>query len=69
MIHTEKKTYALIAVLLGIAASLLAVMAVAVYEGYITSSWADNLTDGELGFLSALAVVGAVGMGYVAEKA
>lgn len=59
-----KKTFHLIAVILGIAASLLAVLAVATYESYFPESVVDNLTPGELGGLSALAVVGAIGCGY-----
>lgn len=59
-----KRAFHLVAVILGIAASLLAVLAVAVYEGYFPSSYVDSLTPGELGGLSALAVVGAIGCGY-----
>jgi hypothetical protein len=57
----EKKTFHLIAVILGIAGSLLAVLAVSVYEGYITAADAGGFSDGVLGTLSALAYVGGAG--------
>lgn len=63
----SKRGFSLIAVLLGIAASVLAILAVAEFMGYIPATWAQNMTDGELGVLSALAVVGAVAVGYFAE--
>ena len=58
----------LVAVALGVAASALAVSAVAVYEGYFPPSYVGNMTPGELGGVSALAVVGAAGAAY-AERA
>lgn len=57
----EKKTFHLIAVILGIAGSLLAVLAIASYEGYVTAADVGNFSDGVLGTLSALAYVGAAG--------
>jgi hypothetical protein len=63
-----KGTFHLIAVILGIAASLLAVLAVATYEGYIPLGDVDNLTSTELGTLSALAVVGAIGAAYAERE-
>jgi hypothetical protein len=57
----EKKTFHLVAVILGIAGSLVAVLAIAVYEGYITSADAGGFSDGVLGTLSALAYVAAAG--------
>lgn len=65
----EKKTFHLIAVLFGIAASLLAIAAVAVYEGYLPESTVDNLTSGELGVLAALSVAAAVGFAEIGERA
>jgi hypothetical protein len=63
----EKRTFRLIAVLLGIAAAVLSVLAVAEFMSYIPATWANGLTDGELGVLAALAVVGAVALGYLSE--
>ena len=65
----KQKNLTLIAVLLGIAASVLAILAVAVDFGYVPAGWANGMTDGELGVLSALAVVGAVAIGYFADEA
>lgn len=55
-----------LAVVLGVAASILAVLSVAVFEGYFPASVVDNLTWGELAGLSALSVVGAVGCSLAA---
>jgi hypothetical protein len=49
------------AIVLGIAAAVLVVLALAVYYGYIDTSLVDNLTDGELGTFGVLAIAGAVG--------
>ncbi len=45
----------------------MAVLAIAAFEGYITAADVGNFTDGELGTISALAYVGAVGFA-VAER-
>ncbi len=57
----ERKTFHLIAVVLGIAGSLLAVLAIAVFEAYITPAQAGNFSAGVLGTLAALAYVGGAG--------
>lgn len=69
MIFVERKTYTLIAVLFGILASILAVLAVAAYESWIPASYVDNLTSGELGALAALSVVAAIGIGELGQRA
>ncbi len=56
------------AVLLGIAATLLVILAVAVFYGYLPSSLVDNLTPGELGTFGVLAIGGAVGCEYASHK-
>jgi uncharacterized membrane protein YGL010W len=61
----HKNLYFLVAVLLGILASVLLVLSVAVFEGYIPTTFVDNLTYGELGTFAFLAIVGAIGMGYL----
>ncbi len=45
---------------LGILASVLVILAVGLYEGYITPSLVDNLTDTELGVFGAIAIVAAI---------
>ncbi len=62
-----KSLYHTLAVVLGLAGSLIAVLAIALYEGYITAADVGNFNDGELGTISALAYVGAVGFA-VAER-
>lgn len=64
---TAKTTLRIAAIVLGVAASVLAVMAVTVYEGYFPADWADHISADELGGLSALAVVAAIGASW-AEK-
>lgn len=64
----EKSSYHIIAVLFAIAASALAVLAVAAFESYIPASYVDNLTSGELGALAALSVVGAIGFAELGRK-
>lgn len=64
----KETTFHLLAIVFGIAASLLAVLAVAEYEAYIPVADVDNLTSTELGTLSALSVVAALGFGYVAKS-
>jgi hypothetical protein len=64
---TIKALFHTLAVILGIAGSLLAVLAIAVYEGYISAADVGSFTDGELGTLSALAYVAAIGFA-VAER-
>ncbi len=58
----RKYMFHILAVVLGIAASLLAVLAVAIYEGYIPLSYVDNVSATELGTFAALAVVAAIGV-------
>lgn len=53
----DKKIHSLLTVLFGIFASVLAVLAIAVYEGYIPGTWAWNQTADELGVEAALLVV------------
>lgn len=56
------------AILLGIAATLLVILAIAVYYGYIDATLVDNLTSGELGTFGVLAIGGAVGCEYASRK-
>lgn len=57
----EMSGWRFIAIILGIAASALIVLAVAVFYGYLPPSQVGNLTSGELGTFGFLAIVGAVG--------
>lgn len=50
-----------LAIVLGIGASLLAVLAIAVNYGYIPTTFVNGFTATELGVFAALAVVGAIG--------
>lgn len=63
-----EKTYKLIAILFGILASVLAVLAVVTYLSYIPASWVDNFTDAELGTFSALSVVGAIAFAELEKR-
>lgn len=56
-----------LAVLLGIFASLLAVLAIAVNYGYIPTTFVNGFSATELGVFAALAVVAAIGC-EVAEQ-
>lgn len=53
--------------LLALAASLLAVLAIAVFQGYIPASMVSNLTATQLGTFAAIAAV-AAGAIYVTEE-
>lgn len=59
--------YHTLAVVFGIVASILAVLAVLVFLGWIPLSFVDNITATEMGALAALAAVGA-GASYVASE-
>lgn len=60
--------WGLLAILFGLMASLLAVLAVALYEGYITPALVNNFTADELGVFAALAVVVAIFAYYRGEQ-
>jgi predicted MFS family arabinose efflux permease len=63
----ERSAYRAWAVVLGVLATVLFALAVAVYYGYIPTSFVNNFTSTELGFFGVLAAIGAVGveiMGY-----
>lgn len=64
----NKRLLKTLAVVFGIAGSLLAVLAIAVFEGYITPVDVDNFSDGMLGTLSALSIVAAAGCAVGADK-
>lgn len=49
------------AILLGIGATIALILSVAVYYGYVTASWAGNLTYGEWGVVAFLLAAAAVG--------
>lgn len=53
--------YHTLAVVLAITATVLAALAIAVFEGYMPADLVGNLTPGELGVFSALAVIAAIG--------
>jgi hypothetical protein len=55
------KNFHLLAVVFGIAGSLLSVLAVAVYEGYVTADDVGGFAWGTLGTLAALAYVAGAG--------
>lgn len=55
------------AVILGIVATILLILAVAEYYAYFPSTLLDNLTYGELGTLAFVAAAGAVGC-EIAER-
>ena len=67
MIDTDEFYHAL-AVGLGILATALAILAVAVFYGYIPPSLVGNLTATELGTFSVLAIAGAGGSAYMEGK-
>jgi len=50
-----------LAIVLGVIATILIVMSVAVYLGYWPTTLTDNLTYGELGVIAFFAIVGAIG--------
>lgn len=60
--------YKLGAVLSGLGAAILAILAVAVFYGYFPSSLVANLTSGQLGTLAAVLVAAAVGLHYTGER-
>lgn len=66
MITTER-FYHLLAIGLGILATALFVLAVAVFYGYIPHSLVGNLSDTELGVFGVLAIVAAGGSVYLAQ--
>jgi hypothetical protein len=63
-----KDLYHKLSILFGILGSLIAVLAIAVFEGYITESDVGNMTDGLLGTVSALTYVAAVGFAVAAKE-
>lgn len=60
--------YHLLAVIFGITASVLAVLAVLLYEGWIPLSFVDNITATEMGALAALSATGAVAAFVASER-
>jgi hypothetical protein len=48
------------AILLGVLATVLILLAIASFYGYVPPSWVDNLTSSELGVFAFLAALGAV---------
>lgn len=67
VIFTKGSFLHLLALVLGIVASILVVLAVGVYLGYIPASWVDSLTAGQLGVLAGITIVGAAAS-YVAGE-
>jgi hypothetical protein len=57
-----------LAIGLGILATALVILAVAVYEGFIPASLVDNLTPTELGTLGFLSIAGAVGSYWAGQR-
>lgn len=64
-----KETYRNLAILLGVIAAILTVLAVASFEGYIPASYVDNVSPSELGTFAALAVVAAVAFAEMEKRA
>ncbi len=64
----SKGFFHLLALILGIVASILVVLAVVVYLGYVPASWVDSLTDGELTALAAITIVAAGGSYMAGER-
>lgn len=60
--------WGVVAVLLGLLASGLIVLAIGVNYGYWPTSLADNLTAPELGVLGAIAIAGAAASAYMEEE-
>jgi hypothetical protein len=56
----SKNVYHMLAVILGIVGSILAVLAVLVFENWLTPALVDNFSATELGAFSALAITGAI---------
>ena len=61
----DTQTSHLLAVVFGVLASVFLVLAVAVYQGYITSAEVGLLTYGELGTLAFVFLAGAIGISYL----
>lgn len=59
--------YHTLAVLTALLGSVLAVLAVALYEGYITASLVGGVTDTEMGTFAAIAIVVAI-VSYLKDK-
>jgi hypothetical protein len=57
-----------LAIGLGILATVLVILAVAVYEGFFPASLVDNLTPTELGTLGFLSIAGAVASAYAGRR-
>lgn len=60
----QKETFHLLAVIFGVIASVLVVLAIASYLGYVPTAWVDNLTDGELAVFATLAIIAAGASAY-----
>lgn len=56
--------YHTLAIVFGILATVLIVLAVAVYLGYLPTSEVANLSDGELGVFAALSIIVAGGAAF-----
>ena len=65
----EQTALHIAAVTLGVGASLLSVLAVADYEGYISQSQVWNMAPALLGTYAALAAVGGIGLAYAERSA
>jgi len=60
--------WSIFAILLGVLATALFILAIGVYYGYITSAFVGNLTYGELGVLAFVTAAAAVGCEVVAQR-
>jgi|HubBroStandDraft_1064217.scaffolds.fasta_scaffold229998_2 hypothetical protein len=56
----SKNIYHMLAVIFGIVGSVLAVLAVLVFENWLTPALVDNFTATELGAFAALSITGAI---------
>jgi hypothetical protein len=63
-----KGLFGLVAILSGIAASLLVVASILVYEGWIPLSYVDNFTATELAAFGVLFIVVAIAAAYVEKR-
>lgn len=52
----KSETYHLVAILFGVIASVLVILAIATYLGYAPATWVDNVSPTELGVLAALSI-------------
>lgn len=52
----SSQTYHMLAIIFGVIASLLVILSVGVYLGYVPTTWVNSLSDTELGVLAVLAI-------------